>query len=93
MNPLQTRAAQRLVDRLHWMSNDVYAEIFALAQCIPGPASTQVSFAVGIIKKGVSGERGRVRAGSASFALGWASWADGVRCGVRRWHHQTGRLG
>jgi len=37
------------------MSTDVYAEIFALAQCIPGPASTQVSFAAGIIKKGATG--------------------------------------
>jgi hypothetical protein len=38
--PLPT--PQRLVDKLHWMTTDVYAELFALAQCIPGPASTQV---------------------------------------------------
>jgi chromate transporter len=37
------------------MSTDVYAEIFALAQCMPGPSSTQVSFAAGIIKKGIRG--------------------------------------
>lgn len=48
---------QRLVDKLHWVSNEVYAELFALAQCVPGPASTQVSFALGIIKKGVTGEQ------------------------------------
>ena len=39
------------MDRLHWFSNEVYAEVFALAQCMPGPSSTQVSFAAGILKK------------------------------------------
>jgi chromate transporter len=38
------------------MSDEVYAELFALGQCMPGPTSTQVSFAIGIIKKGVSGK-------------------------------------
>lgn len=47
---------QRLVDRLRWMSDEVYGELFALGQCMPGPTSTQVSFAIGVIKKGVSGE-------------------------------------
>lgn len=46
---------QRLVSKLRWMSDEVYAELFALAQCIPGPASTQVSFAVGTFKRGVPG--------------------------------------
>lgn len=49
--------AQRLVDKLRWMSDDVYAELFALGQCMPGPTSTQVSFAIGVIKKGVRGEQ------------------------------------
>jgi hypothetical protein len=30
------------VDKLRWMSTEVYTELFALAQCMPGPASTQV---------------------------------------------------
>lgn len=47
---------QRLVDKLRWMSNEVYGELFALGQCMPGPTSTQVSFAVGTIKKGAPGE-------------------------------------
>lgn len=46
---------QRLVDRLRWMSEEVYGELFALAQFLPGPTSTQVSFSVGIIKKGTRG--------------------------------------
>jgi hypothetical protein len=38
------------------MSDEVYGELFALGQCMPGPTSTQVSFAIGVIKKGVRGE-------------------------------------
>jgi chromate transporter len=38
------------------MSDEVYGELFALGQFMPGPTSTQVSFAVGIVKKGVKGE-------------------------------------
>jgi chromate transporter len=47
---------QRIVERLRWMSDEVYGELFALGQCVPGPTSTQVSFAIGIVKKGVRGE-------------------------------------
>eukprot|EP00882_Tetradesmus_deserticola_P027131 GHRQ01029998.1.p1 GENE.GHRQ01029998.1~~GHRQ01029998.1.p1 ORF type:complete len:187 (+),score=69.32 GHRQ01029998.1:572-1132(+) len=47
---------RRLVEKLHWMSDEVYGELFALGQFLPGPTSTQVSFAVGIVKKGVTGE-------------------------------------
>lgn len=48
-------AACRLVERLKWMSPQVFAELFALGSTLPGPTSTQVSFAVGAIKKGVPG--------------------------------------
>lgn len=37
------------------MSEEVYGELFALGQFMPGPTSTQVSFAIGIVKKGVPG--------------------------------------
>ncbi|KAG0610833.1 hypothetical protein M758_7G095400 [Ceratodon purpureus] len=46
---------KRLIERLRWLSTPVYLEIFALCQCIPGPASTQVSFALGILRKGLLG--------------------------------------
>lgn len=39
------------------MSEEVYGELFALGQFMPGPTSTQVSFAIGIVKKGVTGIR------------------------------------
>lgn len=46
---------KRLVERLRWMPLPMYLEIFALCQCLPGPASTQVSFALGVLKKGLPG--------------------------------------
>lgn len=30
-------------------------ELFALSQCLPGPSSTQVSFSIGVVKKGILG--------------------------------------
>eukprot|EP00798_Chlamydomonas_sp_ICE-L_P024333 gene24333-9949_t len=46
---------KRLVEKLGWMPSEVFMELFALGQCLPGPSSTQVSFALGIVKKGVLG--------------------------------------
>lgn len=46
---------KRLVDKMRWMSHAVYMELFALGSCLPGPTSTQVSFAIGTIRKGVLG--------------------------------------
>ena len=38
-----------------YLSKSVFAEMFALAQCIPGPSSTQLAYGIGIVKKGVAG--------------------------------------
>ncbi|GLC61310.1 hypothetical protein PLESTB_001742100 [Pleodorina starrii] len=43
------------VERYKWMSLQVFTELFSLGQCLPGPTSTQVSFAIGTVKKGVLG--------------------------------------
>jgi len=43
------------IEQLNWTSSSLFMELFALGQCLPGPTSTQVSFALGIIKKGVGG--------------------------------------
>src|ERR1700722_9381936 len=39
-----------LVDRRRWCSAQTYAEIVALAQSLPGPASSQVAFALGLLR-------------------------------------------
>mmetsp|Transcript_49324 Transcript_49324/g.142945 ORF Transcript_49324/g.142945 Transcript_49324/m.142945 type:complete len:502 (+) Transcript_49324:128-1633(+) len=43
------------VEQKKWMSIDVFTELFAVCQCMPGPSSTQMSFALGTTKKGVLG--------------------------------------
>jgi len=43
------------VEKYQWLSNDRFAEIFAMANTLPGPSSTQVAFAIGITQQGVLG--------------------------------------
>lgn len=52
---------ERLVVRRRWISEQGYAELVALAQFLPGPASSQVGFALGLHRAGVLG-------GLAAFA-------------------------
>ncbi|KAG1680569.1 hypothetical protein FOA52_015016 [Chlamydomonas sp. UWO 241] len=46
---------RRLVQAKRWMSDDLFLELFALGGALPGPTSTEVSFAMGAVKKGVLG--------------------------------------
>jgi len=46
---------KRLVEKLRWVTSGVFMELFALAQCLPGPTSTQVSFAMGTVRQGTFG--------------------------------------
>ncbi|CAG9463862.1 unnamed protein product [Pedinophyceae sp. YPF-701] len=43
------------VENLKWMSLGVFTELLALGQCLPGPTSTQMSFAIGVVSKGIPG--------------------------------------
>lgn len=43
------------VERRRWLSEVAYADLVALCQLLPGPASTQVSFAVGLSRGGLAG--------------------------------------
>jgi chromate transporter len=43
------------VDRLGWLDDDAFAELVALCQTLPGPASSQLSIAVGRIRAGWAG--------------------------------------
>ena len=36
----------------------VFNELLSLGQCLPGPTSTQVSFAIGVTQKGIAGMAG-----------------------------------
>ncbi|PTY37543.1 chorismate-binding protein [Saccharospirillum sp. MSK14-1] len=43
------------VQRLGWLDDDGYARLVALAQFLPGPASSQVGFAIGLQRAGLFG--------------------------------------
>lgn len=51
------------VERLRWMSDRAYADLVALCQFLPGPASSQVGMAVGLS-----------RAGYRGMAVAWAGF-------------------
>jgi chromate transporter len=44
-----------LVVRRKWLSEEAYADIVALAQFLPGPASSQVGFSLGLMRAGWRG--------------------------------------
>lgn len=44
-----------LVTRRRWMDDRAYADLVALCQFLPGPASSQVGFAMGLQRAGIAG--------------------------------------
>ena len=43
------------VERRRWLSEETYAEVVALSQALPGPASSQVGISVGLLRAGYLG--------------------------------------
>ncbi|HLQ82325.1 MAG TPA: chromate efflux transporter [Pseudogracilibacillus sp.] len=43
------------IDRRKWLSEKTYADIIAICQFLPGPASSQVGIAIGILRGGLLG--------------------------------------
>ncbi|MBK1671694.1 chromate transporter, partial [Rhodovibrio sodomensis] len=43
------------VERRGWLSEAAYADLVALCQFLPGPASSQVGFAIGLGRAGIPG--------------------------------------
>jgi chromate transporter len=46
---------EEFVTRRRWIDEDSFADLLALCQFLPGPASSQVGFAIGISRKGLLG--------------------------------------
>jgi chromate transporter len=46
---------RHFVDTLNWLTNARYAQLISLSQALPGPGSSQVSFAIGVERAGVLG--------------------------------------
>jgi chromate transporter len=43
------------VQRRHWLDDQAYADLVALCQFLPGPASSQVGFSIGLMRAGYLG--------------------------------------
>jgi chromate transporter len=43
------------VERRRWLAEDTYADLVALCQFLPGPASSQVGIAIGLLRAGYAG--------------------------------------
>src|SRR5262245_66501319 len=43
------------VERRRWLDEQTYADLVALCQFLPGPASSQVGMAIGILRAGLAG--------------------------------------
>ncbi|WP_042880305.1 chromate efflux transporter [Cupriavidus necator] len=46
---------EELVRRRRWISEAAYADVIALCQCLPGPASSQTGIALGLARAGYAG--------------------------------------
>ncbi|CEM39786.1 unnamed protein product [Vitrella brassicaformis CCMP3155] len=46
---------REFVERRGWLSMEVFTEMIALGQCLPGPTSTQIAFALGTTQEGLLG--------------------------------------
>lgn len=80
---------EEFVVRRHWLSERSYADLVALCQFLPGPASSQVGMALGLSRAGYAGALaawlGFTLPSAIAlilFALGIASYGDAMPAGV-----------
>jgi len=71
---------EEFVGRRRWLSDDAYADLVALCQFLPGPASSQVVFALGMMRAGLLG----ALAASVCFMLPSAALMIGFAYGMAR---------
>src|SRR5260370_10020085 len=74
------------VARRKWLDEATYADLVALCQFLPGPASSQVGISIGLLRAGLKGALAAwvgftmpSALAMIAFAYGVASWADAGR--------------
>jgi chromate transporter len=77
------------VTRRRFLSEDAYADLVALCQFLPGPASSQVGIAIGITQAGIRG----ALAAWAGFTLPSALALIMFGYGVNTWHSAVAHAG
>jgi len=80
---------EELVTRRGWLSDHAYADLVALCQFLPGPASSQVGFALGLMRAGWLGALAAFTAFTLpsalillAFALSAAAWGGPLGTGA-----------
>ena len=80
---------EEFVARRRWLDEAGYADLVALCQFLPGPASSQVGMAIGLLRGGASGAlvawAGFTLPSALAltlFGLGLANWGDALPVGV-----------
>ncbi|MFP5461314.1 MAG: chromate efflux transporter [Gammaproteobacteria bacterium] len=80
---------EAFVERRRWLSGQAYADLVALCQFLPGPASSQVGIALGLSRAGLPGAFAAWAGFTlpsalalALFALGIAAWGQGPAPGL-----------
>lgn len=66
---------EELVNRRKWLSDHAYADLVALCQFLPGPASSQVGFALGMMRAGWLGALAAFTAFTLPSALALLAFA------------------
>ncbi|HLZ75670.1 chromate efflux transporter [Phenylobacterium sp.] len=85
---------REFVERRGWLSEAAFADLLALAQFLPGPASSQLGMAIGLRRAGYAGLLAAwlgftLPAGAAMIALGYLTprldgvWGEGVLHGLQ----------
>ncbi len=82
---------EEFVVRRKWIEEDTYVDVVALSQFLPGPASSQVGFSIGLIRGGLAGGIAAwlgftlpSAAAMIGFAYGLSAMGDFARTG---WLH------
>ena len=69
---------EEFVNRRHWLDDRSYADLVALCQFLPGPASSQVGIAVGLLRAGYGGALAAWTGFTLPSALAMVLFAYGV---------------
>lgn len=69
---------ERFVDRLKWVDERTFIDLFALGNALPGPGSTQLAFSIAVVKHGVLPGILAFLCWSLPGAIGMAGLAAGI---------------
>ncbi|KAK9897253.1 hypothetical protein P389DRAFT_55026 [Cystobasidium minutum MCA 4210] len=70
---------KRFVDKLKWIDETTFADLFALGNALPGPGSTQLAFSIALVRNGTLAGLLAFLMWSIPGAAGMAGLAAGVR--------------